>query len=208
LLDVVAGLAFLAFLVLAAALARSEADEVRHGRRVGALAALVALLGGVAGLSQRDLWPFSRWNYAAGLAAPRVATVRLVAVDAAGAEHRIDPRAFEPLPFDELRGWLLREWPRLDAAARDRVAAHLLERAEAARARVAAGGPAGVSGRVLGPLAAPSFVLHPREWSASAVPAGPLAGLRLYRESWDQEALRRDGPAAVERRLEHEWMRR
>ena len=207
-LDVVAGLAFLAFLALAADVARVEGDAVRHRRRAGALAALVALVGGVAGFAQRDLWPFSRWNYAAGLAAPRVTTVRLVAVDAAGGEHRIDPRAFEPLPFDELRGWLLREWPRLDAAARDRVAAHLLARAEMARARVAAGGPVGVSGRVLGPLAAPSFVLHPREWSAATVPPAPLAGLRLYRESWDQEALRRDGPAAVERRLEHEWMKR
>jgi hypothetical protein len=203
-LDAVAGLSFLAFALLCGAVARAQGDPPRHRRRAAALSALVALVGAAAGFSQRDLWPFSRWNYAAGLAAPRVTTVRLVVMDRAGVEHMVDPRALEPLPFDELRGWLLREWPRLDARARERVAASLLARVEASRARAARGGSLAAGERLLGPLAAPSFVAHPRQWSGGALPPGPLSGLRLYVETWNQEARRRQGAAAVERRLEHE----
>jgi len=204
--DSIAFAAFVLFLVAGAAAARAERDPARGPRRALAFVAVTVLAALAAGVSQRDLWPFSRWNFAAAAAAPRVTVVRIVAVDDAGAEHLVDPRALEPLPFDELRAWLLAELPRLPPAARDRLADDLLSRAEASRARAAGGGPVGLSRRVLGPLAAPSFVVHPRQW-ADGSPPRPFRGLRVYVESWDQEALRRHGPRAIERRLLHERAR-
>jgi hypothetical protein len=100
-----------------------------------------------------------------------------------------------------------RTFPRLPPAAQDQVAAHLLEKAERARRKAAAGDGAGYLDRFLGPLAAPEFDLHPRLWSSPArVPSQPFVALRIYRDTWNQEERRRD-PTRGTRRLIYETKR-
>jgi hypothetical protein len=87
------------------------------------------------------------------------------------------------------------------------VARFLLGRAEAARRRGREGRAPGTFERLLGPLAAPTFVQHPRRWtSPEATPSRPFVRLRLYRESWSLEERRRD-PERVTRVLLHEHPR-
>ena len=207
-LDLLSALCFAGFALGGALVAWSETRPAWHARRPALLSAflgyaLAASFG--AGLSQREAWPFSRWNFAAGLAARSVTNSRVLAVDAGGVEHAVDARAWQPLGFDELQPWLLSTLPQLPREARERAAGFLLEKAEHARREARAGRPFGSWERVLGPLAAPSFVLHPRPWSSPArVPALPFMRLRVYRESWDQEERARTGERAVRRELIHE----
>jgi hypothetical protein len=207
-LNVLSGLCFLGFLGAALLVALSERGWIHPRRRfVNAflLYAVAASFG--AGLAQKDAWPFSKWPMAGGRAEPRGSTIRIVAVDEDGVEHGVDYRAWQPMAFDELIPWLHRTFPRLPRASQDRVAAHLLEKAESARKRAGAGEDTGHLGGVLGPLAAPEFDLHPRLWSRpGSVPARPFVALRIYRETWDQEERRRD-PSRVTRLLLYESAR-
>ena len=207
-LNVVAGLCFLGFLLAALLVALSERGVVGPRRRfVNAflLYALAASFG--AGLSQRDAWPFAKWPMAGGRAEAEADTIRIRAVDASGAEHAVDYRAWQPMAFEELIPWMHRAFARLPPAAQDQVAAHLLEKAEGARRRAAAGDGAGYLDRFLGPLAAPEFDLHPRLWSSPAwVPAQPFVGVRVYRETWNQEERRLD-PSRFRRLLLYETRR-
>lgn len=198
-LNVAGAIAFAVFLAMAAwvALARSR-------RAASGFVAFTIVASLFAALFQRDLWPFARWPMAGGLAEPWASTVRVRAVDAVGDEHDIDARAFEPIEADELVPWLHRSFERLTAAQRAEVAAHLLGLAEASRARARAGGGPGRFARLLGPLTAPGFNLHPRPWSdPGRVPPRAFVLLRIYRESWSHEERRRD-PARVQRRLLYE----
>lgn len=205
-LNVAGAAVFLGFLAAAAAAGLAPPGDARR-RAVGRFVLYVVLASLAAALFQRDLWPFARWPMAGGLAEGWATTTRLRAVDADGAEHEIDARAFEPLEADELIPWLHRSFDRLSREGQETVAAHLLDLAEASRARAKAGGPPGRFSRPLGPLAAPGFNLRPRPWSDSArVPARPFVRLRIYRESWNQEERRRD-PARVQRRLFFEFPR-
>lgn len=200
--DLVATLCFAGFVLGGFALLAVEARCPAWRRLATSLFAVYVLgVSAVAGFGQRDLWPFAAWNLVAGNVPRPWTTVRLVAVDARGIEHPVDARAWEPQSLDELRGWLLQEFPLLDPAAQDRVLKNLLLRANAARARVRAGHAAGTNARYLGPLAAPLFLLHPRRWSSAPdVPADPFVELRLYHEIWDLDRRMR-GEESVSRRL-------
>jgi hypothetical protein len=203
-----AALAFLGLLALLVRVRRAESRSPAARR-----AALNGLIGYTlaasfgAGLLQRDAWPFARWPMAAGLASAAGEGTRLVAVDARGREWPVDYRAWQPLGFDELSPWLHRSFPRLPPAERRRVLEHLLEVAERARRNARAGGRVGYFDRYLGPFAAPYFDLHPRTWSTGqGAPPEPFTSLRVYRERWDHERLRRD-PGSLQRTLFEEHSR-
>jgi hypothetical protein len=133
--------------------------------------------------------------------APDVTRVRVLGVDETGAEHAIDHRAWRPLAYDELIPWLETVLPRLGDADRDGALAFLLDKAEEARRRSRDGRSLDT---LLGPLAAPTFVQHPRRWtSPDATPPRAFVRIRLYRVTWTLEERRRD-PGHVERVLLHE----
>jgi hypothetical protein len=204
-LNVLAGLCFLGFLLAALLVWLSERGAVSPRRRIVNGFLLYAILASFgAGLSQKDAWPFAKWPMAGGRAEAEGDTIRILAVDADGAEHDIDYRAWQPAAFEDLIPWMHRTFTRLPRASQDEVAAHLLAKAESARRTAAAGHGAGYLDRFLGPLAAPEFDLHPALWSSPAsVPSRPLVALRVYRETWNQEERRRD-PARFTRRLLYE----
>jgi len=196
---------FLAGLALVHLAARAGQRRQRVMVRAFLLYCLIASFG--AGLTQRDLWPFTRWPMAAGLASARGENTRVVAVDEGGVEWPIDSRPWQPLGFDELNPWMHRSFPRLSPSDRDRVARRLLDVAEAARRRARAGGDVGYFDRYLGRLAAPYFDLHPRLWSpGDGTPPETFRRLRVYRESWDHEQ-RRARPDSTTRVLIHEYPR-
>lgn len=166
---------------------------------------VVALTFG-ASLTQHDLFPFAAWELLPRWVGPNWTAVRLVGVDAAGVEHAIDVRAWEPLSGDELRSWCQVVFPELDRATQDRVAAALLDQVEAARRDAAAGRHIGRYDRVLGPLRAPLTVVHPRLWVIPDSVPPPFAALRFYRDRWS--LLRRvSDSAAVSRHLLYEYRR-
>jgi hypothetical protein len=204
-LNVAGGLCFLGFVGAALLVALSERGWLAPRRRfVNLFLAYAVAASFAAGLSQRDAWPFARWPMAGGRAAAEYSAIRVVGVDEDGVERGIDYRAWQPMAFDELMPWMHRTFPRLPRAAQERVAAHLLQKAEASRKEARAGGGPGYLDRYLGPLAAPEFDLHPRPWSRpEAVPPRPFVSLRVYRETWNQEARRRD-PSRVARLLLYE----
>jgi hypothetical protein len=207
-LNTLGALSFLGFLALAAVVAATaRAPAARRRRAAGAFVLYCVLASFGAGLTQHDLWPFAKWPMAGGRADAEAQNTRLRAVDDAGAEHDVDYRAWQPLEFDELIPWAHRTLPRLPLPAQDRVAAHLLARAEASRARTRATGRPGTFDRLLGPFTAPYFDLHPRLWRTAAdAPPRPFVKLRVYRERWNQEERRRD-PARVQRALLFEYPR-
>jgi hypothetical protein len=207
-LNVLAGLCFLGFLLFALLVWLSERGVVGPRRRlVSAFLAYAILASFGAGLSQKDAWPFAKWPMAGGRAEAMGDTIRIVGVDTAGAEHAVDYRAWQPMAYEELIPWMHRTFPRLPPAAQGAVAAHLLEKAEAARRAGAAGNRIGYLDRYLGPLAAPEFDLHPRLWpSPASVPPRPFVAVRVYRETWNQEERLRD-PSRVTRRLLYETTR-
>jgi hypothetical protein len=201
-LNVVGAFCFLGFLLAALLVAASERGWIAPRKRFVDLflAYAVAVSFGV-GLTQKDAWPFSKWPMAGGRAEPEYSAIRIVAVDEDGVAQGIDYRAWQPMAFDELIPWMHRTFPRLPRAAQDRVVAHLLHQAEAARQRARAGGGVGYLHRYLGPLAAPEFDLHPRLWSPHrGVPSRSFVALRVYRETWNQEERRRV-PSRVRRTL-------
>jgi hypothetical protein len=201
------GLPVLGFAVLglAAGLARRGATDNR--RLVNAFIVYTLALGCGAGLTQREIWPFSAWPLIAGKVPPLVTHSRILAVDAEGSENEIDYRAWGPLEFDELNAWRGKNFHHLDPGSQDRVAAYLLGIVERARQRWLAGEPELHFDRYLGPLSAPFFLGHPELWIAGVqVPAKPFVGLRFYNESWNVEERRRD-PGKVTRTLVYEYRR-
>jgi hypothetical protein len=204
-----AAAAFLGFVLLGLLLAVPRHDDPERRKTATSFYLLyVLVLSFGAGLTQRDLWPFSAWPIKALTPGPVRDRQTLLAVDEAGAEHRVDYRAWQPLGLDELTPWITFRFHHLPLDGQDRVAAYLLDRAEETRRAARGGFDIGRSGRLLGPLAAPSFMLHPRAWpSRDDVPAARFVGLRLYEETWTI-AERRLDPTRVERRLLYEYPRR
>ncbi len=199
-LNVAAGLAFATFVLLGLLTRTSDADRRRS--RVSLLLAFTAVVSFGAGLSQRDAWPFSSWPLAASAPGRSVTYSTISAVDARGAEHPVDYRAWQPLGFDELLSWIQLEFPKLTRAEQDEAARHLLGLAEAARARAVAEGRVGYFDRVLGPLTAPDFLLHPRSWPPA--PDEPFVGLRVYSETLVLDAPARGGGVS-QRVLDYEY---
>ena len=198
-LNAAAGLVFVAFVVLG--LLAAAGDASRRRSRVSLLLAFTVVVSFGAGLTQRDAWPFSSWPLAASAPGRSVTYSTIAAVDAHGAEHAIDYRAWQPLGFDELLSWIQLELPRLPPAEQDEAARHLLSLAEAARARAVADGRVGYFDRFLGPLVAPDFLLHPRSWPPA--PTEPFVGLRIYSETLVLDAPARGG-GVVKRVLDYE----
>jgi hypothetical protein len=200
-LDVAAALGFLAFLAMSVRLWRTGLPADAYRRRVNLFLVVMLIVSFAAGLGQRDLWPFSSWPLVAGRLADDITQGRIVALDAGGVEYDVDARAWQPLSFDELMSWMDLVFPTLEAAARDRAAAYLVAAAERARRDALDGEPIGSWNRYLGPLTAPTFILHPYRWSdRSNVPTHELTGLRYYRETWSLSARAR-GDRSIRRQL-------
>ncbi len=193
------------FVLLGLNAATAKADSGAGRRRIGAFIFYTVTLLFGAGLTQREVWPFTTWPLVAGFVASPTEHPRFLALDVDGIEHEIDFRAWAPLEFDEFIAWEEKNFAGLDRQAQDRVAAYLLGILEQARVQWAAGTPYLPFERRLGPFSAPFFLGHPVRWVAgSRVPPRPFTGLRLYRESWDIEERVRD-PAKVRRRLAYEY---
>jgi hypothetical protein len=128
-----------------------------------------------------------------------------VGVDASGNEYEIDYRAWKPLSQEELDSWLRHNFYELDPAARGRAAGFLLQLSNVAREQASSAAGLAFSNRWLGPLTAPTHLLHPAIWShAQNVPHTPFVRLRIYEESWDLEA-RIHAPAEITRMLAYEY---
>jgi hypothetical protein len=204
---------FLAFVSsgLAAAAGQRWATE-RTGRSLTNLfIGIVLFLSFASGISQRDMWPFSSWTMMAGLTPPvthALPTLRIVGVDANGNEHEIDYRAWNPLSLEELYSWLNRHFFKMDPVSRDHVASYLVQLANHAREKALSQGGLNLPNRWLGPLTAPTHLLHPAIWShAEGVPRNPFLGLRIYQESWDLEA-NASAPVKNTRVLAYEYLHR
>jgi hypothetical protein len=194
---------FLVFVALGLfAWARGRRADPAAGRRAADRLILYALAVSLAvGLTQQESWPFSNWALVHGLAPRQMASWEMEAIDAAGRAWPVDPRVLQPLSPEEFGGWMSGHLGRLTPEGRRRVAQFLLERAEAGRARVKAGGTVGVSERWLGPLAAPYHFHGKAVWRGAAdVPDQPFTALRIWSLAWDVEERAAD-PARVRRRL-------
>jgi hypothetical protein len=187
-LNTAAALAFAGFVLAGLLLLRpphAAATDARARRRVSLFLLYVLLVSFGAGLSQHDLWPFAHWPIVSLFARPGLEIPEVRAVDANGLEHAVDYRALQPLGLDDLQPWLLIVFPTLKPPAQARAAAHLLALAEEARQRGRRGERVGRFERVLGPLSAPYFLLHPKRWRRPEdTPAEPFRRLRLYRVIW------------------------
>jgi hypothetical protein len=197
-----------AYVILAARAGRRSATTSDGRRAISTWLLYTTLVVAAIGTLQFDLWPFSAWPLVAAVAGPKTQLARMVAVGVSGREYDIDYRVWQPLIVEELLGWGTGRLRVLPPDAREDAGRYLLAAVERGAGEVRAGRPAGHLDRWLGPLAAPSFLLHPRIWNTPRdVPPEPLIGLRLYNESWDIEARAR-GDMAIERTLLYEYSRR
>jgi hypothetical protein len=165
---------------------RTTAEPVARRRWTVRLIAYVTGVSLLAGLTQKDAWPFTSHTIAVGRARPDapVCLMELAGVDGSGQEWRLDPYSWMPLYESVLLYWLERNLSRLTAAERDEALAFLLERADAARGRLASGHAIGPQ-RVLGPLGAPYWLLLPRP----AASPEPYRGLDVYRVCGGRELV-------------------
>lgn len=141
----------------------------------------------------KDLWPFAGWRYVAYSVGNAGAFPRLVGVDASGREHTLDTRAYEPLEFNELIGFL----NNIPEARQEELYKFLLQRAQEGVALARAGRPIGTFSRFLGPLSAPTFQVDQTPWKNPENVPRELVELRLYVVFW-----RVSGNAARTEKLE------
>jgi hypothetical protein len=181
-------------------------DTSRLRRILASVFALGTLIVSLTiGVLERDLYPFVSWPLISWLYPTSGVGIRYLVVDAAGGEHEVDYRAWQPLSEDELATWMAGSFLKLDSAGRDEAARDLLRRANAAAQRAQARQRVGTYDRFLGPFSAPLFHLHPAPWRDSAsVPPLPFRGLRVYAESWDPDERARD-PRTVRRELRYSY---
>jgi hypothetical protein len=199
------GLPVLGFAVLGLVAGLARRGTVDNRRLVNVFILYTVALGLGAGLTQREIWPFSAWPLVAGKVPVPVTHPRFLAVDAEGREHEIDYRAWGPIEFDEFIGWEDKNFFRLNQESRDRAASYLLGIIEGNRQRWAAGEPEPYFNRYLGPFSAPFFLGHPDRWGrGEQVPRKPFVALRLYKETWSVEERARD-PRSVARTLVYEY---
>jgi hypothetical protein len=176
---------FSLFLILGAAMllaARTRYARAAERAFIGYFAVLLL----VAGLGNRDLWPFSSYPIIAesSLRYREAVWYELRGVDANGVEHRVE---VPPLMPTVLNKWMERTFiGTLDDAGRKRAASFLLSRINAPPCTI------------LGPLSAPDWLL---ERGAGVSPArGPSSGrdarsplasvaLRVYRNDFSQRTL-------------------
>jgi hypothetical protein len=194
---------FLTFVALGLAAAYSIHRNPKTRYVVNLLIAYTIFVSFGVGFTQRESWPFSTWPFIAGRVARPSTFPRIVAIDAKQNEHQIDYRAWEPLEFDELMAWKGQFFPQFDAAAKDRIAAYLLDHVDTARRQWSVGERRHYFDRFFGPLSAPLFLGHRAYWDAG-VPDHAFSGLRFYDETWDVEERARD-PSKIARRLVYEY---
>lgn len=167
---------FVVFLMLgvAVALAR-KTRQARLAERmfIGWFAAMTL----AAGLGNRDLWPFSSYPIIpeSSLRYGEAVWYEVWAVDDAGVERRIDPRAWSPLSRTVIEKWIERTVVgKLDDGERRRAAQFLLARVNAERCR---------NDMILGPLAAPDWLIAPVGERVRA------KAVRIYRYDFSSRAL-------------------
>lgn len=198
--DLFAAAGWLALVILTVVLMRHDArrgdaapgdarDSVaRPALAVHLLLAIATGMTLLAGLSQREFWPFANWKLMPDQA-PREARLQaLRCIDSSGARLPIDHRAWRPLSEEELLSWLQGPYAQLAPARQAEARRALLEMTEAARRRTRAGNDPGASPSVLGSLAAPTHLLHPDRWRrADDAPARPCRALRYEALRWDTD---------------------
>jgi hypothetical protein len=201
--DLVAGALFVGFVLAVIVVARSPQRRLQR-----ALVAYVIGVSTLAGASQRDLWPFSSWRLMIG-PAPRAVggpddrRLQVLLRSQDGRAYRLDHRAIEPLDLGELLAWIRQYGASPDPSLLEGLCAFVLERAEASRLRVRAGGQPGYFASLLGPAMAPKHFLYPNLWSApDDVPEQPFRSAEIRTEHWDIEARFQDS-TAYELRLFH-----
>jgi hypothetical protein len=188
--------AFVLFLAIGACLRASNEPAVRRRWAVRLIAYVVGV-SLLAGVTQKDAWPFTSHTIAVGRARAdtTICLDELAGVDASGREWALDPYSWMPVYESVLDYWLQRNLARLSPAQREEALGFLLQRAEASRARLSAGQAIGPQ-RWLGPLGAPYWLLLPRPAPAPQ----RLVGLRVYEACWVPRERYTD-PRKVERRL-------
>lgn len=162
-----------------------------------------------AGLSHRDLWPFSGWPMMSvpppEEVGPDLPFSWIYGVTQDGAEYPIDPRALEPLSTSELLAWLDYRLGAMSPEQQARVGALLLDKANGGRIAVLAGQRPGYLRRFIGPFGAPRHLLFGPLWTRPEdLPDTPFTAVRWYRESWNIDARWSD-PGAVTRTLGFEY---
>lgn len=159
-------------------------------RAVRCLILLAVGMSLLAGVSQRELWPFANWRLMPGVSPADVRITALVCADSAGRSMPVDHRAWAPLTEEELLSWLRGPHTQLDRPQRDSMAVVLLRKAESARMRARQGASADARPSLLGPLAASSHLRHPSLWTGPAdTPANSCAALRLVERWWNVDSL-------------------
>jgi hypothetical protein len=203
--DLVKGFVVLTFVAVGIVAAYSVHRKPNRRSVVNLLVAYTIIVSFAVGFTQRESWPFSTWPFIAGRVARPSTFPRIVAIDAEQNEYQIDYRAWEPLEIDELMAWKDQFFPRFDPAAKDRIAAYLLDHVDTARRQWSAGERRHYFDRFFGPLSAPLFLGHRAYWDAG-VPDHAFSGLRFYEETWDVQERARD-PSKIARRLVYEYRR-
>lgn len=207
---ILAGLIFFGFVIVGLIFARrGSLDLSECKRKRGVNFFLVYLLGAsfAAGILQKNAWPFADWPLIARAIPQKISQYRIVVMDSTGREYDVDYRAWEPLIYRDFAQWFVVKFPKLEPAVQEQAAGQMLEGLEAARVRARNGERIGTVRRILGPLSAPYFLLHPKIWSEpDSVPAYPLAGLRTYFYEWDL-IQRADDPTRFTRTLYYEYRR-
>ena len=166
--------AFGLFLVLGAGMLIAGRTRFARAAERTFIAYFIALTL-VAGLGNRDLWPFSSYPIISESSERYREAVwyEVRAVDANGREHRLDARVWSPLSEHVIEKWIERTFvARLDDAGRQRAARFLLTRIN--------------SKSLCGtdtPVCAPHWLLAQRGERVRAV------GLRIYRKDFSRQTL-------------------
>lgn len=203
--NLVPALGWVVFLLSAARVGWTEhTGRSSHTRRRAVNALLVFTLGisMAAGLSRRELWPFSAWSMIPDVRSAEVGHARVFGVGTDGREYVVDSRAWHPLQWEELIAWLDLRFTTLTAAERNEASRWLLDRANAGRVQARDGRRVGYLHRFLGPLTAPEHMLHPTVWSQPEdAPVEPFVGVRVVREWWNVDK----GRSELVREVLHEF---
>ena len=150
---------------------------------------LAAGLGLLAGFAQRELWPFATWKLMADISTADVRVRALVCADSAGNSFAVDHRAWAPLTEEELFSWSWNRLTLLDTAKQSVVAVALVAQVESARQRARLGLDPAARPSILGPIAAPSHLLHPRLWTGPHdTPVTSCVALRLVERRWNVDS--------------------
>jgi len=187
--NLVPALGWVVFLLSAARVWWTEhtgRSTLTRRRAVNALLVFTLGISMAAGLSRRELWPFSAWSMIPDVRSPEVGHARVFAIGADGQEYVVDSRSWHPLQWEELIAWLDLRFTTLTPAEQDEASRWLLDRANAGRVQARDGRRVGYLHRFLGPLTAPEHMLHPTVWSRpDDAPPEPFVGVRVIREWWN-----------------------